>query len=78
MLAVEVLTFFRFMSDRIFSCDLDREEGRNAITPLIRDASQSSIEVTPLGAFVEYVKDCQTLAGVIEKCEALGLDRVSD
>ena len=70
MLTIQVLKF-GFGSDRILSCDLDREEGRNAITLLIRDASQTSIEVTPLGALVEYVKDCKSVDDVQAKCAAL-------
>jgi hypothetical protein len=56
-LTIEVSKFMGFSSDRIFACALDSPEGKAALTELTRDAREGSVEATPLGAFVQYVKD---------------------
>jgi hypothetical protein len=75
MLTIEVQKFMGFSSDRVFACDLDSEGGRAMLTQLTRDARQDAVEATPLGAFVEYVKDCRSVSEVKAKCEALGASR---
>jgi hypothetical protein len=70
-LAIEVSKFMGFGSERIFSCDLDSPEGKAAIAQLTREARQGSVEATPLGAFVEWVKPCASAADVKTRCAAL-------
>ena len=70
-LTIEVVKFMGFSSDRIFACALDSPEGRAALRQLTRNAKEGSVEATPLGAFVQYVKDCGSVADVKARCAAL-------
>ena len=70
-LTIEASKFMGFSSDRIFACALDSPEGKAALTELTRDARQGSVEATPLGAFVQYVKDCRSVADVKTRCATL-------
>lgn len=70
-LTIEASKFMGFSSDRIFACALDSPEGRAALTELTRDAREGSVEATPLGAFVQYVKDCRSVADVKARCATL-------
>lgn len=70
-LAIEVPKFFGLSSDRIFTFDLDADAGKAALTQLTRDARPGSVEATPLGAFVEYLKACRSVAEVKTRCAAL-------
>ena len=56
---------------RIFSCDLDGGPGRAARARLTHGAAEGSVAATPLGAFVEHVKDCKSVEAVKTKCTAL-------
>jgi hypothetical protein len=58
-------------SDRIFACDLDSPEGQLALVHLTRDVPPTSAQATPLGAFVEYVKNCESVADVKARCAEL-------
>lgn len=70
-LTIEASKFMGFSSDRIFACALDSPEGRAALTVLTRDAREGNVEATPLGAFVQYVKDCRSVADVRARCATL-------
>jgi len=70
-LTIEVPKFMGFSSDRIFACDLDSPEGKAALAEMTGDAPEGSVEATPLGAFVKYVKDCGSVALVKTRCAAL-------
>jgi hypothetical protein len=70
-LTIEVSKFMGFSSDRIFVCDLDSAEGQAALARMTRDARQGSVEATPLGAFVECIKGCASVAEVKTRCAAL-------
>jgi hypothetical protein len=70
-LTIEAPKFMGFSSDLIFACDLDNPAGKAALAQLTRDAQQGSVQATPLGAFVDYVKDCGSVAEVKAKCAAL-------
>ena len=70
-LTIEVTKFIGLSSDRIFTCDLDSPAGLAALGKLTRTARQGSAEATPLGAFVEFVRYCGSVADVKKKCEAL-------
>jgi len=74
-LTIEVLKFMGFSSERIFACDLDSPEGRAALTHLTRDAGKGSVEATPLGAFVEHLRVCGSVAEVKTRCAALMSNR---
>ena len=70
-LTIEVSKFMGFSSDRIFACALDSPEGKAAIRELTRDTKEGSVDATPLGAFVRYVKDSPTVADVKLRCATL-------
>ena len=57
--------------ERIFACDLDSPDGKTALTRLTKGAAQGSAVATPLGAFVEYVKDCKSVGEVKTRCATL-------
>jgi len=46
---------------RVFACDLDGPEGKAVLARLTADAAEGSVLATPLGAFVEYLKDCASV-----------------
>ena len=71
LLAIETVKFMGLSSDRIFTCNLDDEEGRAILTRLTRDVQPGSVEATPLGAFVEYVRNCASVTDLRSKCAAL-------
>ena len=70
-LSIESSRLMGLRSERIFSCNLDDPQGRAALSGLRRDAQPGSSEATPLGALVDYVKECRSLAEVRQKCDAL-------
>jgi hypothetical protein len=70
-LTIEASKFMGFSSDRIFACALDSPDGKAALTELTRDAREGSVEATPLGAFVQYVKDCRSVVDVKTRCASL-------
>ena len=59
--------------DTFFTCNLDGPEGKAAIGRLTKGVDPESARATPLGAFVEYVKDCKDVAAVKSKCAVLGV-----
>jgi hypothetical protein len=70
-ITVERSKFMGFSSERIFSCELDSPEGQAAIARLTRDARPGSAEATPLGAVVECVRTCASVAEVTTRCAGL-------
>ena len=57
--------------ETFFTCDLDGPEGKAAIGRLTKGVDPQGARATPLGAFVEYVKDCGDVAAVKSKCASL-------
>ncbi|MEX2223764.1 MAG: hypothetical protein WEG40_18395 [Candidatus Rokuibacteriota bacterium] len=57
--------------EMLFTCDLDSPHGKGILARLTRDATPGTADATPLGAFVNYVKDCRTIADLKTKCSAL-------
>jgi len=53
------------------TCRLDSPEGKAALERLTAGAPADSARATPLGAFVEYLKDCSSLEDVKTRCAAL-------
>jgi hypothetical protein len=70
-ITIEQSKMMGFSSDRIFSCDLDGAEGKLALARLTQDVPRDSAAATPLGAFVEYIKDARSVDEVKAKCVAL-------
>jgi hypothetical protein len=70
-LTIEVPKFLGLSSDQVFACDLDGPEGKAALAQLTDASRMASAAGTPLGAFVEYIKDCRSVADVKTKCAAL-------
>jgi hypothetical protein len=58
-------------SETVFECDLDSAAGRVAMAGLTKSVDPGSARATPLGAFVEHVKDCKDVAAVTSRCAAL-------
>lgn len=56
---------------RIFACDLDSPEGKAALAKLTRGAPEGSALATPLGALVDYLKDCASVDEIRTRCAAL-------
>lgn len=70
-ITIELSKFMGFSSERIFACELDSPEGQAAMVQLTRDAREGSVEATPLGAVVECVKRCGSVAEVKGRCATL-------
>jgi hypothetical protein len=70
-LTIEVTKFLGFGSEQIFACDLDGVAAKAALAGLIRNAPEGSVGATPIGAFVELVKDCASVIDVKARCAAL-------
>ena len=70
-LTIERLKLLGLNSGRIFECDLDGDQGKAALRFLTRDAQAQSVDATPLGAFVNYLKSCQSVGEVQARCTAL-------
>jgi hypothetical protein len=70
-LSIEVSKLMGLSSERIFTCELESPEARAALERLTRGAPSDSAAATPLGAFVEYVKDARSAEDVKAKCDAL-------
>lgn len=70
-LTIELSKLMGLSSERIFNCDLDSAEGKAALQRLTQGVPKDSAAATPLGAFVEYVKDARDADEVKAKCAAL-------
>ena len=70
-LSIESSRLMGLRSERLFTCNLEDPQGQAALSGLTRDAQPGSSEATPLGALVEYVKECRSTAEVREKCGSL-------
>jgi hypothetical protein len=60
--------------ERFFECDLDSPEGRAAFARVSEGATAGSADATPLGAFVNAVRNATSIEDARAHCEAL-LDR---
>jgi hypothetical protein len=58
-------------SDRIFVCNLDSPEGKAGMEKLTHGVLPETVRATPLGAFVDYIKECWSVEEVQVKCRAL-------
>ena len=72
-ITIEASKAFEFSSDPLFEFDLDSLEGKAALTKLMYSSRTKSVFASPLSIFVEYFKDCGSIAAVKRKCEALVL-----
>jgi hypothetical protein len=70
-LTMEKTKWLGLGSDQFFTCDLDSPEGKTAMARLTGGVPSDSARATPLGAFVEHVKDCKSVEEVKSKCSAL-------
>jgi hypothetical protein len=57
--------------EMLFQCDLSSPAGKEILASVTRGAAPGSADATPLGAFVNYVKDCRSIADLKAKCSAL-------
>ena len=70
-IAIEAPNAFAFGSEPIFACDLDSPRGRAALGKATYRIRASLATRTPLGVFVEYMKDAGSVAIVKFKCDVL-------
>ena len=70
-LTIEKVKWMGLSSDRIFSYNLDSPEAKAAMARLTQGVAPDSVWATPLGAFVEYVKNCKSAEEVTARCEGL-------
>ena len=63
--------------ETLVTCDLDDPQGQEVLARLTRNAPADSALATPLGAFVEYIRECRTLEEVKARCAALRADAAS-
>jgi hypothetical protein len=59
-------------SEVLLTLDLEQSPGQRALARLTAGAPEGSSRATPIGALVEYVKDCQSAEEVRSRCAALG------
>lgn len=57
--------------ETMLRCDLESGEGQKVLARLVHGAPPGSARATPLGAFVDYLKDARSLSEVKAKCDAL-------
>jgi hypothetical protein len=69
---IDAVKLWGLSSTTLYRCDLDSPEGQAVMARLTRGATPGSVDATPLGAFVKYVKDCDSVESVKAKCAALG------
>jgi hypothetical protein len=70
-LTIEAPKWMGISSDRVFECDLDSVAGKAALARLTQGVPPESARATPLGAFVEALRDCKSLDEVKTKCAAV-------
>ena len=58
--------------ETLFALDLDTPGGKAVLARLTAGAPEGSARATPLGAFVEHVKDCRSPDEVRTRCAGLG------
>src|SRR5262245_40507870 len=58
--------------ETLFELDLDTTQGKAVIGRLTTGVPEGSARATPLGALLEYVKDCPSAGDVRARCPALG------
>jgi len=68
---VAVLKLWGFSSEPLFECSLDSPEGQAVLARLTVGATPGSLEATPLGAMVNQLKECDSLALVRDRCRTL-------
>ena len=54
--------------ETLYEVNLDGPDGKAALARLTKGAPEGSARATPLGAFVDYVKDCASMAEVRARC----------
>ena len=70
-LTIEKSGWLGLGGQRVFACNLDSPDARAAMVRLTAGVPDDSARATPLGAFVEHVKDCKSVEEVKEKCSGL-------
>jgi hypothetical protein len=54
--------------ETLYEVNLDSPEGKATLAKLTKGAPEGSARATPLGAFVDYVKDCASAADLKARC----------
>jgi hypothetical protein len=70
-LTIEATKWLGLSADKVFECDLDSPGGKATLAHLTGASATASATSTPLGAFVDYIKDCRSVADIKTKCGAL-------
>jgi hypothetical protein len=71
MLTISQVKWLGLGGEAVFHCDLDSAAGKAAMAGLTKGVDAGSARATPLGAFVEHVRDCKDIAALKLKCAAL-------
>ena len=70
-LSISQIKWLGLGGETLFECDLDGVAGAAALAQLTKGVDAGSARATPLGAFVEYVKDCNDVVSLRSRCAAL-------
>ena len=70
-LSISQVKWLGLGGETLFECNLDGVAGKAAMAELTKGVDAGSARATPLGAFVEYVKDCRDVASLKSRCAAL-------
>lgn len=71
-LTITELKWLGFASgETLFTCDLASVAGQAALRRLVEGAPEGSARATPIGALIDFVKDCTSTDEVKTKCAAL-------
>ena len=70
-LSISQVKWLGLGGETLFDCDLDSAPGKAALLQLTKGVEAGSSRATPLGAFVDYVKDCKDAASLGSRCGAL-------
>lgn len=57
--------------ETFLTCDLGSSQGKAAMARLTQGVDPKTARATPLGAFVNFLSDCKSLADVRSKCTAI-------
>ena len=68
---ISLVKLWGFSSETLYQCNLEGAEGKTILAELTRNAPPGGAAATPLGAFVNYVKECKSVDDVRVKCAAL-------
>jgi hypothetical protein len=70
-LSISQVKWLGLGGETVFQWNLEGAAGKAALAGLTQGVDPGSARATPLGAFVEHVRDCKDIAAVKSKCAGL-------